>query len=70
MKASRRGTVAALARCALGAALVQGLHAQAKPAIYYVVESASPVGSTSMCSAERNALAMSNCLPIPTASNA
>ena len=34
----RRRHLAALAGCALGAALVQGLHAQAKPPIYYVVE--------------------------------
>jgi uncharacterized protein (DUF1330 family) len=38
MKASRKSTVAAVVGCALGAALVQGLHAQAKPPVYYVVE--------------------------------
>jgi len=38
MKASRKSTVAAVVGCALGAALVQGVHAQAKPPIYYVVE--------------------------------
>jgi len=31
-------TLAMLAGCGLGAAAVQGLHAQAKPPIYYVVE--------------------------------
>jgi uncharacterized protein (DUF1330 family) len=31
-------TLAMLAGCGLGAAAVQGLHAQAKPSIYYVVE--------------------------------
>src|SRR5271156_854652 len=31
-------TLAMLAGCGLGAAAVEGLHAQAKPPIYYVVE--------------------------------
>jgi uncharacterized protein (DUF1330 family) len=38
MKTCYRVTLALLAGCGLGAAVVQGLHAQAKPPIYYVVE--------------------------------
>jgi uncharacterized protein (DUF1330 family) len=38
MKTSYTVTLAMLAGCGLGAAAVQGLHAQAKPPIYYVVE--------------------------------
>jgi uncharacterized protein (DUF1330 family) len=38
MKAYCTVTLAMLAGCGLGAAAVQGLHAQAKPPIYYVVE--------------------------------
>jgi hypothetical protein len=38
MKTSYTVTLAMLAGCAFGAAAVQGLHAQAKPPIYYVVE--------------------------------
>jgi uncharacterized protein (DUF1330 family) len=38
MKTRYTMTLAMLAGCGLGAAAVQGLHAQAKPPIYYVVE--------------------------------
>jgi uncharacterized protein (DUF1330 family) len=38
MKTSYTVTLARLAGCALGAGAVQGLHAQAKPPIYYIVE--------------------------------
>jgi uncharacterized protein (DUF1330 family) len=38
MKTSYTVTLAMLAGCALGAGAVQGLHAQAKPPIYYIVE--------------------------------
>ena len=38
MKTSYTVTLAMLAGCALGAEAVQGLHAQAKPSIYYIVE--------------------------------
>ena len=38
MKTSCTATLAMLAGCAFGAVAVEGLHAQAKPPIYYVVE--------------------------------
>jgi uncharacterized protein (DUF1330 family) len=38
MKTSYTVTLAMLAGCAFGAVAVEGLHAQAKPPIYYVVE--------------------------------
>jgi uncharacterized protein (DUF1330 family) len=38
MKTSYTVTLAVLAGCAFGAVVVEGLHAQAKPPIYYVVE--------------------------------
>ncbi|MGO8920533.1 MAG: DUF1330 domain-containing protein [Stellaceae bacterium] len=38
MKTYYTVTLAMLAGCGLGAAAIQGLHAQAKPPIYYVVE--------------------------------
>ena len=38
MKTSCTATLAMLAGCTFGAVAVEGLHAQAKPPIYYVVE--------------------------------